>query len=645
MAGAVEGADLTVVQHGLCNNMLFLSMEAAVNIHILKRLLGPVFKFCRSIYLVNRMECVLDIVPLHSDTLDQIKSFAGVNEYRKRQFKVRITPAEELYGPEFFHDYAFALTTRKVPPSLTKKFLLLNDEWIELRVRRDSNSSVSTYPPLSPEDKGESESDITSINLNDTQEEEPQSAVESDPIEQSESEAEGETEPNNIETVTSPVNEPEKDVAQTSSSEEEHEDTAIQQPTVNPPTEPISDFIPNVCTPSSPWPVRPIGPVRPGSTGHTPERDPAPLTPRNPFKDPGNQPLFEPQIPLIPAVPKTPVQPPIDPNARKTPLHKPKYTPSHPKQPLPTKSKPETIPIPKDVRPKEPKNVPFILKDVQEGFKGLPSFMPSIASNPIGKTQVKPPPNIHSPPRRFYPPVPEQYYPDYRSNLRTEPPQLKTSDTPSPKSEDINIPIVNQAIQRLSSNGLKSLITMLMIQFKEKQKLEDVPPETGSDQVFCLGGKVGVDGGCEEPGLDSDLETQTQLPPNPKPNPTSTPHNNNQPTLQLSDSSVQAANNSVSYPELQTSLQAMTEGLLKAALKEGVLRHDTPKLHEFTGKPEDGKASWRRWELQVKGLQGAYSDRAIKEAMNKALQGDAAIVADSLADDCTWIQLLNAFES
>ena len=70
----------------------------------------------------------------------------------------------------------------------------------------------------------------------------------------------------------------------------------------------------------------------------------------------------------------------------------------------------------------------------------------------------------------------------------------------------------------------------------------------------------------------------------------------------------------------------MTEGLLKAVMKEGVLRHDTPKLHEFTGKPEDGKASWRRWELQVKGLEGTYSDRAIKEAMNKALQGNAAIV-------------------
>ena len=63
----------------------------------------------------------------------------------------------------------------------------------------------------------------------------------------------------------------------------------------------------------------------------------------------------------------------------------------------------------------------------------------------------------------------------------------------------------------------------------------------------------------------------------------------------------------------------MSEGFLKAALKEGVLRQDTPKLHEFSGKPEDGKASWRRWELQLKGLVGSYSDRAIKEAMNKAL--------------------------
>ena len=89
----------------------------------------------------------------------------------------------------------------------------------------------------------------------------------------------------------------------------------------------------------------------------------------------------------------------------------------------------------------------------------------------------------------------------------------------------------------------------------------------------------------------------------------------------------------------------MSEGFLKATLKEGVLRQDTPKLHEFSGKPEDGKASWRRWELQIIGLVGSYSDRTIKEAMNKALQGDAAIVADSMDDDCTWQELLAALKA
>ena len=69
-------------------------------------------------------------------------------------------------------------------------------------------------------------------------------------------------------------------------------------------------------------------------------------------------------------------------------------------------------------------------------------------------------------------------------------------------------------------------------------------------------------------------------------------------------------------------MQAMTEGLLKSILKEGILRKDTPKLPVFTGKPNDEKITWRRWELQVKGLEDIYDGRAIKEAMNKALQGD-----------------------
>ena len=101
----------------------------------------------------------------------------------------------------------------------------------------------------------------------------------------------------------------------------------------------------------------------------------------------------------------------------------------------------------------------------------------------------------------------------------------------------------------------------------------------------------------------------------------------------------------LSHSTLQASLHTMGEGLVKAMLKEGVLRQDTPTLPPFSGKAGNGKSAWRRGELHIKGLIGVYSDRAIKDAINRALQGDAAIVADSLDDNCTWQGLLEALKS
>ena len=605
------------------------------------------FRFCRSIYFCSRNECVLDVVPRHKDTLEQIKSYAGVNIDRKRQFKVRISEADSLFGPEFFTDYAYALTTGKVPESLTPKFLIINKEWLESRVRKDSDSSVSTYPLLTSEERGD-ESDITSINLNVTGEDVSSSRIESIPDQQSAAEV-SDTEVNDPDTVVQPVE-------TSSSSEEEQDNTTLKK---SEPTEnlrpPHQDVIPTICTPASPHEID-----RPLDTDHIPVKYYRPPTPGNHFKQSGEQvpkdppvpPLVppappvsdEPETPVKVATPKVRLNIPTTP-ARKTPLHKPKYRPSHPKQ-----------------NTKKPKD------SMQEGLKEVSNsgYPPHIMENPIERKphsskQVKPskltkPLAIHSPPKRPHPtcynlldscptqddnrfPPPEQ---------RISPPEQRTpSSESSSKSEDVNVQVVNLAIEKMEQDQLKSLIDILIFKYEHKNRFEAMPPQESSthDQVFHLGGKVGVAGGCEEPGLDIELEAQHQLQSNPKPNPTSTPHNQNQPTLQLQDISVNAGNNSVSYPELQTSLQAMTEGLLKAALKEGVLRHDTPKLHDFTGKPEDGKASWRRWELQIKGLQGTYSDRAIKEAMNKALQGDAAIVADSLADDCSWIELLNALRA
>ena len=96
----------------------------------------------------------------------------------------------------------------------------------------------------------------------------------------------------------------------------------------------------------------------------------------------------------------------------------------------------------------------------------------------------------------------------------------------------------------------------------------------------------------------------------------------------------------MNYADMEKSFQAMSEGIIRAVVSEGVLRHDIPKLDAFSGKTDGEKVSWRKWELQVKGLEGSYTDKAIKEAMLKALKGDAFAAAEPLSGVCTWQQLL-----
>ena len=180
----------------------------------------------------------------------------------------------------------------------------MNNDWIDLRVRRDSISSISTYPPLTSEDKGESESDITSINLNVAQEDVSPSRIESHPDQQVASEA-SDTEANNPDTVVEPVNDSDES-SSTSSAEEEHEDTTIKKSeithTSEDPRQLNQGLIPNVCTPSSPW-ILP----RPRSTDHTPARNSHPPTPKDPFNKPEEPPPPVPDRPVTPAKAPIPV--------------------------------------------------------------------------------------------------------------------------------------------------------------------------------------------------------------------------------------------------------------------------------------------------------------------------------------------------
>ena len=141
---------------------------------------------------------------------------------------------------------------------------------------------------------------------------------------------------------------------------------------------------------------------------------------------------------------------------------------------------------------------------------------------------------------------------------------------------------------QLDTEELRSFTGALMMIDKQREVRSDhvsLSPELDQARDPPMGGKVGVARGWGVPQHDPDGGRFDLGNPN---NPTSTPNN-----PLISDNSANPGH-LTTYPELQTSFQAMSEGFLKAALKEGVLRQDTPKLHEFSGKPEDGKASWRR---------------------------------------------------
>ena len=202
---------------------------------------------------------------------------------------------------------------------------------------------------------------------------------------------------------------------------------------------------------------------------------------------------------------------------------------------------------------------------------------------------------------------------------------------------------------QLTTPELNSYISSLIQEYKQSKG--DLPgnhlvPED-QRQDIPMGGLVGAEGGLG----NHESGPGTEVPKNRKPAPCFDSTNIVPVTNPFYADMARANVSTIPHPQvpdysvLQTSMQAMSESLLKTILKEGIVRKDTPKLPVFTGKTSDEKISWKRWELQVKGLDGVYEDRAIKEAMNKALQGDAAIVADSLEDDCTWQELLKALKA
>ena len=326
-----------------------------------------------------------------------------------------------------------------------------------------------------------------------------------------------------------------------SSLDETKDDTVVRNKQTQTPkqiqTPKKSGFIPTVATPASSWQL----PTTPYHTGHTQPPLPTPL----------KQELRHP--PRHPPTPRDPFI--LDPIKKTNPIQDPsfKYTQTDPELKWKLQGKPQP-----------PKRKSSELLTIRN-----PEYTPSKHYFPLSIPQ-------------FGQEDPAQF----KFSKPAKDPQPKQQE---PKKAE-TLDLLTQAMYQLDTEELRSFIGPLMLIDKQREGRSDhisLSPELDQAQDPQMGGKVGVARGQGVPQHDPDEGRFDLGNPN---NPTSTQNNpiGNAPTTLISDNSANPGH-LTTYPELQTSFQAMSEGFLKAALKEGVLRQDTPKLHEFSGKPDDGR--------------------------------------------------------
>lgn len=201
------------------------------------------------------------------------------------------------------------------------------------------------------------------------------------------------------------------------------------------------------------------------------------------------------------------------------------------------------------------------------------------------------------------------FYPNLnwkKENLNTKP-----TGTSTPKGNpSMNLDTIMRGIERVEDQQLQGLIQALITEDK-RRKGQSVPPQP---HLGGMGPNVGGNpsgGGGHGVGIGHE------------------------------DPSIINPHHTVSYEELQKSLAAVSEGVLKAMMKEGVIRNDIPRLDHFSGKVEDGKVSFEHWEFQILALGATHSDKAIKEAMIRSAKGKAAEALRNMDPSCSWKTILN----
>ena len=97
------------------------------------------------------------------------------------------------------------------------------------------------------------------------------------------------------------------------------------------------------------------------------------------------------------------------------------------------------------------------------------------------------------------------------------------------------------------------------------------------------------------------------------------------------------------HDDLERTLYANNQALIRNLVKEGVVRRDLPKLDHFFGTTVGGQGSkltFAQYKRQVLTCAENYDAKQVKEAMYKSCKGQAAEILDTCPATATWQHML-----
>ena len=112
MAGLDKGRMLDVIEHGLRESLVLMTIPDGMNMELALTILGNYRKWCRTLYWYSHTEAILELMfnpETHPDIRDEVLKLSGYQDEGTHPFLCTIRKAEQYLEPQILSAYAHLL--------------------------------------------------------------------------------------------------------------------------------------------------------------------------------------------------------------------------------------------------------------------------------------------------------------------------------------------------------------------------------------------------------------------------------------------------------------------------------------------------------------------------------------------------------